>query len=174
MKAAVEDSNFHMGTKNIFQSLKDDLLGGGGDGKLPLATLFDSLKSGMVNVQQVFVNAFNTMSQALTNFAMTGKMNFREFALSVIKDLTQMFIKAAILAPLFKMLGITGGGGGFFGLFNKGKPSAPGSGGGGGGSLGGQFGSAPAGFDASAGFGGGGSVGGGDGVGVHDCIGVHV
>lgn len=121
MLAATEDSSFQLGIKENFQKLTDGIAGEGAT--LPVATLFESLKNGMVQVQQVFVNAFNTMAQALTNFAMTGKLNFREFALSVIRDLTQMFIKAAILAPLFKMLGITGGGGGFFGLFNKGNPA---------------------------------------------------
>ncbi|QPB42230.1 phage tail tape measure protein [Rodentibacter haemolyticus] len=50
----------------------------------------------MGNVSSVTLNALNGMSDALTNFVLTGKMDFRSFAQSVIKDITSMIIKMMI------------------------------------------------------------------------------
>ncbi|ELP3688667.1 phage tail tape measure protein [Salmonella enterica] len=44
---------------------------------------------------QVFSNAFNGMTDALTQFALTGKMNFKSFAVSVLADLAKMEARIA-------------------------------------------------------------------------------
>ncbi|EIG9526057.1 phage tail tape measure protein [Salmonella enterica] len=45
--------------------------------------------------KQVFSNAFNGMTDALTQFALTGKMNFKSFAVSVLTDLAKMEARIA-------------------------------------------------------------------------------
>lgn len=45
--------------------------------------------------KQAFGNAFNGMTDALTQFALTGKMNFKSFAVSVLADLAKMEARIA-------------------------------------------------------------------------------
>jgi lambda family phage tail tape measure protein len=49
--------------------------------------------------------AFNGMTDALTDFVMTGKLNFRSLALSIIQDLIRIQIQSAITGPLAKAIG---------------------------------------------------------------------
>ena len=51
-------------------------------------------------MQGVFVNAFQGMEDAMVSFITTGKMNFKEFARSIIADLARMIAKQM----LFNML----------------------------------------------------------------------
>ena len=51
------------------------------------------LKGGAEAMEQVFINAFKGMEDALTNFVMTGKLKFKELARSVIADLARMIIR---------------------------------------------------------------------------------
>ncbi len=78
--------------------------GGSEDGK----TAFDGLKEGIKSfgstAQDVYTqiktateNAFKKMEDALVNFVMTGKMNFKDFARSVIADLTRIAVRQAML-----------------------------------------------------------------------------
>ena len=61
----------------------------------------DTYKKGIGNfsqqIQDTVQNAFKGMEDALVNFVMTGKMNFADFAKSVIADITRMIIRAQIL-----------------------------------------------------------------------------
>ncbi len=52
------------------------------------------------HLQGVFVNAFQGMEDAMTQFILTGKMNFKEFARSILADLARMIAKQM----LFNML----------------------------------------------------------------------
>lgn len=61
----------------------------------------------MGNVSQITLNAFNGMSDAVTDFILTGKGNFRGFAQSVIKDITSMIVKMMIFASLKAVFGGT-------------------------------------------------------------------
>ncbi|EOY8363291.1 phage tail tape measure protein [Salmonella enterica subsp. salamae] len=45
--------------------------------------------------KQVFSNAFNGMADSLAQFALTGKMNFKGFAVSVLSDLAKMEARIA-------------------------------------------------------------------------------
>jgi len=61
---------------------------------------------------------FSNMSSAIDNFVQTGKLNFKDFARSVIQDLIAIQLKAqatALLGMAFKGMGLPGigGGGGF-------------------------------------------------------------
>lgn len=49
--------------------------------------------------------AFSNMTDALTEFTMTGKLNFRSLALSIIQDLVRIQIQSSITGPLAKALG---------------------------------------------------------------------
>ena len=49
--------------------------------------------------------AFGGMTDALTEFVMTGKLNFRTLALSIIQDLIRIQIQSAITGPLAKAIG---------------------------------------------------------------------
>ena len=72
---------------------------------------FESIKDVGKQIQETMENAFKGMEDALVNFVMTGKMNFADFARSIIADLTRMFIRAQMLS-MFRGLGSLFGGGG--------------------------------------------------------------
>ena len=60
-------------------------------------TAFDIAKQ----TEQAFVNAFKGAEDAIVKFVMTGKLNFKDLANSIISDLTRMFVRYAITKPLF-------------------------------------------------------------------------
>jgi len=60
-------------------------------------------------IQDVTQNAFNRMADSLTEFVLTGKLNFKEFARSVIADITKIYVKSQILG-MFDGLGSLFGG----------------------------------------------------------------
>lgn len=71
------------------------------------------------NIGSITQNAFNGMATVLTDFVMTGKASFSDFARSVISDITSMLIKMA----LFNAMSAAFGGGGTFSfasMFSKG------------------------------------------------------
>jgi lambda family phage tail tape measure protein len=51
-------------------------------------------------VRQVFSTTFNSLENTLVDFITTGKMNFRNFATSVISELARIAVRQAVLAPL--------------------------------------------------------------------------
>jgi len=56
-------------------------------------------------VGEVAFDSLKRMEDYLTNFVMTGKMKFRDFANSVIADLVRIAIRANITAPLAGVIG---------------------------------------------------------------------
>ena len=82
------------------------------------------LKEDSLNLQKVFINAFEAMEESLVKFVKTGKLTFRELANSIIDDLARMIIQQIrynILAGIMKGLDGGGGIGGFIsGLFGGG------------------------------------------------------
>lgn len=66
------------------------------------------------NIGDITKNAFNGMATVLTDFVMTGKASFSDFARSIIGDITNMLIKMA----LFNSLSAAFGGGGTFSFAN--------------------------------------------------------
>lgn len=67
--------------------------------------------------QELFTNAFKGMEDALANFVMTGKLDFKSLADSIIADLVRIAVRQAIMKPL---LGAAGGVLGFALPFAKG------------------------------------------------------
>ena len=59
------------------------------------------------NIKNVMVGAFDKASNALTDFVMTGKLNFNDFAKSVIADISKMIVKQLMFNALKSALGGT-------------------------------------------------------------------
>lgn len=62
------------------------------------------------NVGQIATNALNGMSDMMTDFLMTGKANFADFAKSIISQIIKMITQMVIFNSISGMMG---GGGGF-------------------------------------------------------------
>lgn len=80
----------------------------------------------------VFSNAFHGLEDVLVDFAMTGKLTFKDFANSVIADIARIIVRTQIVTPLLNAL-FSGGGGATGGGLLSGAASllgGPGSGGG--------------------------------------------
>ena len=75
-----------------------------GQNKSPLESFADSAFKVAEQAEQAFVNAFKGMEDAMVKFVMTGKLNFRDLANSIIADLTRMLVRYAIVQPLFKAI----------------------------------------------------------------------
>ena len=56
----------------------------------------DSFGDMAANMSQVTQNAFNGMADALTDFVMTGKADFRSLAQSILRDIAEMTVKMMI------------------------------------------------------------------------------
>ncbi|QEG12971.1 tail length tape measure protein [Klebsiella phage vB_KpnS_Alina] len=83
------------------------------------ADIGDEVNNVYGNIGDITKNAFNGMATVLTDFVMTGKASFSDFAKSVINDITSMLIKMA----LFNAMSAAFGGGGTFSfasMFSKG------------------------------------------------------
>jgi lambda family phage tail tape measure protein len=62
--------------------------------------------------KDITLNGIDGMADALTNLATSGKASFKEFALSIIKDIEKMILKALIFKALSAAFGYGTGGGG--------------------------------------------------------------
>jgi len=92
----------------------------GGDGglpplegnKSPLKSFAESAFKFAEQAENAVVNAFKGMEDAMVKFVMTGKLNFKDLANSIIADLTRMLVRAAVTKPLFNFLfpGLADGG----------------------------------------------------------------
>tara|TARA_R100001463_G_scaffold110199_2_gene164879 strand:+ start:67 stop:2286 length:2220 start_codon:yes stop_codon:yes gene_type:complete len=71
---------------------------------------FDSIRDVGKQTQDLVVNAFKKMEDSLVDFVKTGKMNFGDFARSIIADLTRMFVRAQMLSMFDGLKGLFGGG----------------------------------------------------------------
>jgi lambda family phage tail tape measure protein len=91
--------------------------------KSALRSYIDDATNAAKRAQQVTVNAFRSMEDALTRFVMTGKLDFRSLADSIIADLVRIQIQRAITLPLANWLGsvIPGMGGSTAGAFPAGS-----------------------------------------------------
>lgn len=83
------------------------------------ADIGDEVNDVYSNIGSITQNAFSGMASVLTDFVVTGKASFSDFAKSVITDITNMLIKMA----LFNSLSAAFGGGNTFSfasMFSKG------------------------------------------------------
>ena len=88
----------------------------------------DSFGDMAANMSQVTQNAFNGMADALTDFVMTGKADFRSLAQSILRDISSMIIKMMIFNSLKAAFGDTAFGK-FFGFSGGGYVGGYASGG---------------------------------------------
>lgn len=63
-----------------------------------------SIKSTTESVKDAVENAFQAMEDSLVNFVMTGKLNFNDFARSVIADITRIVVRQRILSPIISAI----------------------------------------------------------------------
>ena len=73
--------------------------------KSALRTYIDDATNAAKRTQQVTTNAFRSMEDALTKFVMTGKLDFKSMADSIIADLVRIQIQRSITLPLANWLG---------------------------------------------------------------------
>ena len=85
-----------------------------------LRTLGEETEQVGKQMEAVTTRAFNGMTDALTNFVMTGKLDFRTLATSIISDLIRIQIQRSITLPMVNALG------GMFGFANGGVMTSAG------------------------------------------------
>ena len=69
------------------------------------ANIYEDVSNVSGNVQAAFTNAFNGAADAMANFLLTGKLNFADFAKSILSDLTKMLIKMAMFNAMAAAFG---------------------------------------------------------------------
>jgi lambda family phage tail tape measure protein len=84
------------------------------------ADIGDEVNNVYGNIGDITKNAFSGMASVLTDFVMTGKASFSDFAKSVITDITNMLIKMALFNSLSAAFGGGGGTFSFANMFSKG------------------------------------------------------
>lgn len=70
----------------------------------------DSFGDMAANMSQVTQNAFNGMADALTDFVVTGKADFRSLAQSILRDISAMIVKMMIFNAIRAATGYSEGG----------------------------------------------------------------
>ena len=70
----------------------------------------DSFGDMAANMSQVTQNAFNGMADALTDFVVTGKADFRSLAQSILRDISAMIVKMMIFNAIRAATGYSDGG----------------------------------------------------------------
>ncbi len=70
----------------------------------------DSFGDMDANMSQVTQNAFNGMADALTDFVVTGKADFRSLAQSILRDISAMIVKMMIFNAIRAATGYSEGG----------------------------------------------------------------
>jgi len=80
-------------TSQAFTNMKDGLQG-----------YLDSIKDVNKQVQDSIVNAFKNMEDAVVKFAITGKLNFSNFAKSLLDDMTKIIIRQKVMLPMLKTI----------------------------------------------------------------------
>ncbi|MDB5995266.1 MAG: tail protein [Pseudomonas sp.] len=70
------------------------------------ANYLDTAKDVAGQTKSLFTNAFDSMDDAITNFALTGKLSFSDFAKSIISDLARIAERQASSAILSSLFGI--------------------------------------------------------------------
>ena len=89
----------------------------------------ESVRDVNSQIANSFVNTFKKLEDSLVEFVQTGTLNFRKLAQSIIADITRIFIRSQIIAPLTGGLGNIFGGGkksvtsNLSGIFSSGSTS---------------------------------------------------
>lgn len=78
-----------------------------------ISSYLESVGSLAENISTVAQNAFKGLEDAIVSLTTTGKFSFKDFALSIINDLTRMVTRMLIIAPILQALQSLLPGGGF-------------------------------------------------------------
>ncbi len=84
--------------------------------KKALDDYIDHATNAAEQANRLFSNAFKNMEDALVDFVMTGKLDFKSLADSIIRDLVRIQIQRSITAPFAEAMN---GEGGLFGAFGR-------------------------------------------------------
>jgi tape measure domain-containing protein len=85
---------------------KTDALSGFEEGMI---TVQKNMANAATDASKVVVDAFDNMTNAITNFFVTGKINIQSFVTGMLTDLDRLAVKQAIMAPLANALGLGSG-----------------------------------------------------------------
>lgn len=80
---------------------QDTALNGARDG---IDSYLESIGTLAENISNVSQNVFRGLEDAIVSLTTTGKFSFREFAVSIIQDLTRMVTRMLIIAPILQMI----------------------------------------------------------------------
>lgn len=95
-------------TLDEFYAKQSSLTAGLQDG---IAKYLDQLMDVSGKVSGAVQRSFGAMEDMLTNFVMTGKLNFKDFIKVILGELVKLMIQLLIIKPLMAMFGGTFGGG---------------------------------------------------------------
>ena len=93
--------------KETESQLKSSSVAGIKDGTSKIQDSFGDMAA---NMSQVTQNAFNGMSDALTDLVVTGKADFRSLAQSILRDISSMIVKMMIFNAIRIATGYSEGG----------------------------------------------------------------
>tara|TARA_B100000131_G_scaffold319027_1_gene364083 strand:- start:766 stop:3144 length:2379 start_codon:yes stop_codon:yes gene_type:complete len=109
-----ESFNFDISKLKFGAAVPENKPGGkdGRDGKKegPFSDFIKELEDFDTALQNVVVNGFQKMEDAIFSFVTTGKLAFKDLVTSILHDLTRLIIRQSITKPLFAM---------FTGLWSK-------------------------------------------------------
>jgi lambda family phage tail tape measure protein len=69
-----------------------------------ISSYLESIGSLSENISTLAQNAFKGLEDAIVSLTMTGKFSFKDFALSIIQDLTRLVTKMLIIAPILQLI----------------------------------------------------------------------
>ena len=95
-------------TLDEFYAKQSSMTAGLQDG---IAKYLDQLTDVSGKVSGAVQRSFGAMEDALTNFVMTGKLNFKDFIKVILGELVKLMIQLLIIKPLMAMFGGAFGGG---------------------------------------------------------------
>ena len=103
---------FREGTKSVQEFSEEITKSFGGQMQSKLKSFNDSIKTIQESMADVVVKGIKGMEDALVNFVMTGKLNFKNLANSIIADMARIAIQQTITKPFTNFIS------GFFGNAN--------------------------------------------------------
>ena len=90
---------FREGTKSVQEFSEEITKSFGGQMQSKLKSFNDSIKTIQESMADVVVKGIKGMEDALVNFVMTGKLNFKNLANSIIADMARIAIQQTITEP---------------------------------------------------------------------------
>ena len=96
---------FREGTKSVQEFSEEITKSFGGQMQSKLKSFNDSIKTIQESMADVVVKGIKGMEDALVNFVMTGKQNFRNLANTIIADMARIAIQQAFTIPFTNFIG---------------------------------------------------------------------